>query len=407
MSERLNKATICSVVFLDIPDQPGKPVVSQIRHKELFSRIIDEAIKDVSQEDRLLVDTGSGTALALFGAPEAALFIAMTIRDAIVRHNKVSDDKFSIRAGISMGPVRVEGDSVGLPCIQGEGVNRAAHIMKLAGPNQILVSRAYYDITSGLTEEIAGMFSRFGDGQEVYSVRSPEEEPFVPESVAEHVEAAPLFSRLLNNENLPRYGLWGSAALVAIVILVGGFMLASNISRPDLGVVIADSKPAAPVTDVHAVTAPIPPAAPVTHATAPNLEPVGPEPSITTVAAQPAASLSAATPPAETQATKPQAVKSRPRANTVKPDIQADIPGSEPVADDAEAEPETPMAAPQQEEKKVAAAPPARSGPVVEERQLPSRSRPKTVWDEFRKSFKQGRKEHICTQAEIALNQCK
>lgn len=403
MSERPNNASICSVVFLDIPDQLSKPGSKQIQDKALFNSIINEAIRDVAPDDRILVDMSDGVVMALPGAPERAIFIAMMIRDAIVQHNKAGDDKLFIRAGISMGPVQAGGDTNGLSSIEGDGVNAAERVKNLAGPNQILVSRTYYEITSGLTDEIAGMFSRFEGEQEVYAIRSSEEQPFVAESAVEPA-AASLFSRLLNNEDSPRYGLWGSVALVAIVILVSGFMLISSMRHPDLGAVIADSQPAAPVIDSHTVSAPIAPqpVAPITHEAAPNLQPANPEPIVTTVAIQPTA-----VPPVATQPAATPPVTTPPAATTATADTRTDASDSDSIADNEVAEPEMQIAVPQQEEK-VAAVPPVRRGPAVEERKLPTTGvRPKTIWDEFRKSFKQGREEHICTQAEIALNQCK
>lgn len=403
MSERLNKATICSVVFLDILDLSGKPVVEQIRDKALFNGIIDEAIRDIAQQDRLLADIGDGKALVLYGAPEAALFIAMMIRDAIVEHNKVSDDKFFMRAGIGIGPVRTGSDINDLPYVEGDGVNVAERVKNLAGPNQILVSRAYHDITSGLTDEIAGLFFPFQGEREVYSIRPAEEEPFVPESAAEPPADVPLLSRLLNNEDTPRYGLWGSVALGAIVMLVGGFMLISSLWHPDLGVVIADSKPAAPAIDLQTVSEPGHPtqqlAAPDTYETLPDLaESAGPGPVMTT----------AATEPITAQPLAIESVTAQPVTTTTETDTAMDLFESDSSAGIEEAEPENQEIVPQEEVKKVAAAPAARRGPAVEERPLPSGGvRPKTIWDTFRESFKQGSTEHVCTQAEIALNQCK
>src|SRR5690606_2796893 len=146
-------------------------------------------------------------------------------------------------------------------------INVAERVMSFAEPNQILVSRSYYEITSRLTEEITGMFTYFGVKQdkhvrehEVYSIRSAEEEPFVPESPAAPEAAAPrasVFAGLLNNENLSRYGLWGSVALVAIAIFAGGFMLVSNmLATPDLGNVAA-----APASDAAAALQTAPAAA--------------------------------------------------------------------------------------------------------------------------------------------------
>lgn len=424
MSERPNKATICSVVFLDLPEQSSKPAFQQVRDKELLKSITDEALKDVAPDDRVLIDTSQGMAIALSGAPEAALFLAMMIRDAVIKHNKTSGDLLVMRAGISIGPVRVS-DINGLASIQGEGVNVAEVVKNLAAPNQILVSRAYHDITSGLTDEIAGLFTRFKGEQEAYAVRPLEDAPFVPESSAEHMDAPPLMSRLLDDDNSPRFGLWGSAALVAIVLLVGGFMLFSDLLRPDLGVVIADANPAAPTADVQTVstsgvsvnsapaqsdpttqgTAPL--ATLETHDAAPNLmDPAGAE-SLMAADTQPDAAPVVIRRPRATQAAAVQSPSAQPVTVTQETDAQFEVFEFDSVTTTEEAVTEPQVVEPTEETRKVAATPRAKRGPVVEERRLPSGGRHKTVWDAFRESFKQGSTQHVCTQAEIALNQCK
>ncbi|HEU4709237.1 MAG TPA: adenylate/guanylate cyclase domain-containing protein, partial [Methylophilaceae bacterium] len=268
MSERLNKTSICSVVFLDIVNQSKKPVAEQIRDKELFNGFINEAIKDVAQNDRILLDTGDGAAIALLGAPEEALFVAMTIRDSILKFNKENDHKLLVRTGINLGPVRVVSDINGRPNILGDGINVAERVMSFAEPNQILVSRSYYEITSRLTEEITGMFAYFGIKQdkhirehEVYMIRSPEDDaaPAVGEK-PQLVDkpSAPLLAGVMNNEKFSRYLLWGGGVLVLVAVSISGFMLVGNLFSPDLGKVATTT--AAP--DFSAGQSPAPTVAP-------------------------------------------------------------------------------------------------------------------------------------------------
>lgn len=415
MSEQPRKATIGSVICIDFADHTDKPVFKQVRDKERLNRIIEDAIRDVSPEHRVLVDAVDGKAIALFCEPEAALFIAMTIRDAIVRHNNAGEDTLFIRTGIGIGPVRIA-ETGGLASLQGDGYDVAASIKNLAAPNQILVSRTYHDITAGLTDEIAGMYTPFAGVQDAYAIQPSEDEPFVPESATQFAEAEPLISRLLDNDDAPRYGLWGSVALVAIAVLVGGFLLFSNLLHPDLGVVVADSKPKAPAADLQTVSAPATApevVSPQPHVAAPNLEaPADPgteivalEPSQPT--ALPDESLPQMTRSRAAQAAAVRSPSTQPVAITEETEINRFEFEDDHASDDPEALPETPVVTPP-ETRKVATAPRARSGPAVEERSLPTRgTRPKTIWDGFRESFKQGRKEHVCTQAEIALNQCK
>src|SRR3989344_2590137 len=110
MSERINKTSISSVVFLDIIDYSKMSVSDQIESKERFNALINEAIKDVAQNDRIIIDAGDSAAISLLGAPEEALFVSMAIRDGILKHNQQSDTRFYIRIGINLGPVRVVSD---------------------------------------------------------------------------------------------------------------------------------------------------------------------------------------------------------------------------------------------------------------------------------------------------------
>lgn len=156
MNERLNRTSICTVVFLDIVEYSKWTDAEQISKKDKFNRLINAAIEDISQNDRILLDTGDGAAIALLGAPEEALFVALNIRDGILALN--AGDTISVRIGINLGPVRVVKDINGRPNIIGDGINVAQRVMSFAEPNQILVSRSYFEITSRLSREITELF---------------------------------------------------------------------------------------------------------------------------------------------------------------------------------------------------------------------------------------------------------
>jgi Adenylate and Guanylate cyclase catalytic domain len=178
MNDRINKTSICSIVFLDIIDYSKKPDSEQIEVKNQFNALINNALKDIAQNDRIILDTGDGAAIACNGSPEDALFISLTIRDEILKSNIHNATPLYVRFGINLGPVRVVNDINGQPNIIGDGINVAQRIMSFAKPNQILVSRSYYEVTSRLTQEISQMFDYSGikhdkhvREHEVYSVR--------------------------------------------------------------------------------------------------------------------------------------------------------------------------------------------------------------------------------------------
>lgn len=178
MNDRINKTSICSIVFLDIIDYTKTPVSEQFEVKNQFNAFINHALKDVAQNDRIIIDTGDGAAIAYMGSPEDALFMALSIRDGILKSNALNQKAMQVRIGINLGPVRVVKDINDQPNIIGDGINVAQRIMSFAGPNQILVSRSYYEVTSRLTQEMSKMFDYSGvkhdkhvREHEVYSVK--------------------------------------------------------------------------------------------------------------------------------------------------------------------------------------------------------------------------------------------
>jgi class 3 adenylate cyclase len=178
MHDRTNKTSICSIVFLDIIDYSKKSDADQIEVKNQFNDLINRSLKGIAQNDRIILDTGDGVAIAYMGSPEDAMFVALTIRDGILEFNLDSLTPLYVRFGINLGPVRIVTDINGQPNIIGDGINVAQRIMSFAQPNQILVSRSYYEVTSRLTLEFSEMFDYSGvkhdkhvREHEVYSVR--------------------------------------------------------------------------------------------------------------------------------------------------------------------------------------------------------------------------------------------
>lgn len=178
MNDRYNKTSICSIVFLDIIEYSTKRDSEQIEVKNQFNALINNALKGTAETDRIILDTGDGAAIAFQGSPEDALFISLTIRDEILKSNTESAIPLYVRFGINLGPVRVVKDINNRPNIVGDGINVAQRIMSFAKPNQILVSRSYYEVTSRLTQETSQMFDYSGikhdkhvREHEVYSVR--------------------------------------------------------------------------------------------------------------------------------------------------------------------------------------------------------------------------------------------
>jgi class 3 adenylate cyclase len=167
MLDTANRTFICSVVFIDLVGYSKKPVTEQIRLKTSLTNNLSEAIKDIPVNDRIILDTGDGAAISFLGDPEDALFVTLSLREAMIRENAEAaqsetpgDD--SVRMGINLGPVKLVKDINGHPNIIGDGINVAQRIMSFARPGQIVVSRSYYDVVSNLASEYAKLFTYEG-----------------------------------------------------------------------------------------------------------------------------------------------------------------------------------------------------------------------------------------------------
>jgi hypothetical protein len=158
MQARGNRTFICSVAFLDIIEYSKKGVTSQIALKEQLNRVLGDALKGVQANDRIILDTGDGAAISFVGDPEQALFVSLMLRDAVEQRRPGVTDELNVRIGINLGPVKLIKDLNGQSNIVGDGINVAQRIMSFAEPNQILVSRSYYEVVQCLSDAYAKMF---------------------------------------------------------------------------------------------------------------------------------------------------------------------------------------------------------------------------------------------------------
>ena len=154
-----NRTVICTVVFVDLVEYSRQPVMRQAGLKRHLNELINRALAHVAETDRLALDTGDGAALCFFGDPEDALFAAANLRQSI---QEDPGPGAQIRIGINLGPSRVVRDLNGNRNVIGDGINVAQRVMGFALPNQILVSRSFYEVVSRLSEEYAQLFQYAG-----------------------------------------------------------------------------------------------------------------------------------------------------------------------------------------------------------------------------------------------------
>jgi class 3 adenylate cyclase len=159
---RNNRTWLCTVLFMDIVGYSRLSVDQQMMVKQSFSTLVSDALRSLPNEDCIKLDTGDGLAICYLGAPEDVLFVAVGLRDAFVDVNAICGTCYSVRLGINLGPVKILEDINGQRNTIGDGINVAQRIMSFAQPNQLLVSRPYYDVISCLSEENPKMFAYIG-----------------------------------------------------------------------------------------------------------------------------------------------------------------------------------------------------------------------------------------------------
>ena len=193
MNDRGNRTVICSVALLDIVDYSRRVGQEQLALKERFNALIGEVVKDIAPNDRVLIDRGDGAALCFMGDPEDALFVGMNLRDRLrTPENEVIG--LAVRIGINLGPVRMIHDINNQQNVIGDGINVAQRVMNFAEPNQIMVSRTYYEVVSPLSQEFTRLFLYAGAHtdkhvrkHEIYEVGPGVDEPAMARAKAQPV----------------------------------------------------------------------------------------------------------------------------------------------------------------------------------------------------------------------------
>lgn len=153
--KRSDRTLVCSVLFLDIVEYSKNDVNEQIRQKRVFNDVLFASMTQVRPEDRIVVDTGDGAAVAFAGNPEDALFVALAFLDHV--------GSLPVRMGINLGPVHLVTDLNGQANVIGDGINVAQRVMNFANPGQLLVSRSFYDVVSRLSDDYALLFRDEGE----------------------------------------------------------------------------------------------------------------------------------------------------------------------------------------------------------------------------------------------------
>jgi hypothetical protein len=267
-------------------------------------------------------------------------------------------------------------DINGMPNIIGDGINVAQRVMSFAEPNQILVSRSYYEVTSRLTDEITNMFAYSGVKQdkhvrehEVYVIKPMVEEGAIAEPA---VAAAPLAPAASEPSARQRY-LFPALVLFLLGVVIAGVLLPGFLFGPEK-----------PAEEAMAGTSSLTSAEDKTLVTPASeaLRDAKPE----STKADAGKSGSAASTTASKPAPEKKAVRQAKLAQDAEPAVR------KPRATSTEPATKKPQVPAQQS---ASTTPPAESAPSE-----------KSGWGAFTESIKQGAETKTCSDGERALNQC-
>ncbi|MGA2881132.1 MAG: tetratricopeptide repeat protein [Bryobacteraceae bacterium] len=158
----MNRTWLCSVLFMDIVKYSSQSVELQMKWKDRFNGYLANAIRDVPEDERVILDTGDGAAICFLGAPETAMFAALELWHSLLLDEREQQAQLRVRIGINLGPVKLVRDINGAPNAIGDGMNAGQRIMSFAAENQILVSQSYFEVVSRLSDDYKTLFTLKG-----------------------------------------------------------------------------------------------------------------------------------------------------------------------------------------------------------------------------------------------------
>ncbi|MFL0797116.1 MAG: adenylate/guanylate cyclase domain-containing protein [Cellvibrionaceae bacterium] len=144
-----------------------------------FYAAVDNELATYSKEDIITLDAGDGMAICYLGDPEDMLLTALSLKERFGNiESSDSSHPYEVRMGINLGPVKIA-ELQGEKRVIGDAINVANRIMGFAGPNQLYVSRSYFEVVSHVSKEYLKLFDFLGVREdkhvrkhEVYAVSS-------------------------------------------------------------------------------------------------------------------------------------------------------------------------------------------------------------------------------------------
>ncbi len=155
-----NKSTAPSavVIGIELPGFAKRPVAEQLKQREQLHQRLSGALRSIPQKDRIVLDTSSGVAIALFGMPSLGIAVAC----ALCGTRSADADGIRIRGGLAMGPVQAVPGENGDLQIAGDALDVAERIAALVGSERLVATRAFADALRHDLPECSGALRSLG-----------------------------------------------------------------------------------------------------------------------------------------------------------------------------------------------------------------------------------------------------
>lgn len=161
-----SRTFIGSVLAIDLVGYSKRTVDEQIATKEAFNHLLVQSLAPVNPEERIILDTGDGAAIAFLGDPDVCLAVGLELRDRLMDQAEklgARPGEGPVRIGMNLGSLKVTVDLNGRPNVIGDVLNTAERVMAFAQPGQIVATRSFHEMVSRLSAGHAAMFHPEGN----------------------------------------------------------------------------------------------------------------------------------------------------------------------------------------------------------------------------------------------------
>jgi class 3 adenylate cyclase len=164
-----DRTWMCAILFLDIINYSSQTVQWQMEWKKRFNHYLEQALSEVPEAERVILDTGDGAAVCFLGGPDTAMAPTLKLRSFLLEAERAQPSPMRVRMGINLGPVKLVQDINRRLNALGDGINVGQRVMSFAGDNQIFVSRSFYEAVGCLSDGYGRMFCFVGSRKDKHA----------------------------------------------------------------------------------------------------------------------------------------------------------------------------------------------------------------------------------------------